>query len=97
MNYTLTKNDNGEITLTLTQKFNTTEEAMSVLLNIEKVNGESSLSKMDTELLFIMRKNTLLMAVKHYKDATGNGLRESKEYCDELRLKFIRLGLLEKE
>jgi len=96
MNYTLTKNDNGEITLTLTKKFKTTEEAMTILLEIEKATGASSLSKMEVELLAILKGSGLLQAVKHYKDATGQGLRESKDYCDELKLKFIRLNLLEK-
>lgn len=95
MKYTLEKNENGEITLTLTKKFKTTEEAMTALLGIEKVSGEDSLSKLEAELLSIMRTGNLLMAVKHYKDATGQHLKESKDYCDELKLKFIRLGLIE--
>lgn len=95
MKYTLEKNENGEITLTLVKKFKTTEEAMTALLGIEKVSGEDSLSKLEAELLSIMRTGSLLMAVKNYKDATGKSLRESKDFCDELKLKFIRLGLLE--
>ena len=97
MTYTLTKNDNGEITLTLTKKFNTTEEAMTILLEIEKATGVSSLSKMETEILAIIKANNggILQAVKHYKDATDEHLRESKDYVDELKLKFIRLKLLE--
>ena len=109
MKYTLEKNENGEITLTLVKKFKTTEEAMTALMGIEKVsdedslskleiekaNGKYSLNKLEIELFSIMRTGSFIMAVKHYKDVTGQGLKESKDFCDELKLKFIRLGLIE--
>lgn len=41
-------------------------------------------SGLDEELLDLLRKGEKLNAVKLYKDTTGIGLRESKNYVDQL-------------
>nr|WP_132394806.1 ribosomal protein L7/L12 [uncultured Pedobacter sp.] len=39
---------------------------------------------LDTELLVILSQGNKLNAIKHYKDATGAGLAESKDYVERL-------------
>lgn len=39
---------------------------------------------LDAELLVILRQGNKLNAIKHYKDATGAGLAESKDYVEKL-------------
>lgn len=36
------------------------------------------------EIITMLENKTKLMAVKYLKDATGLGLRDAKEYCDNL-------------
>ncbi|MGQ7855050.1 ribosomal protein L7/L12 [Pedobacter sp. WC2501] len=41
-------------------------------------------ANLDAELLVILRQGNKLNAIKHYKDATGAGLTESKDYVEKL-------------
>ena len=50
----------------------------------------SSLSTLDKTVINLMKDGRKLQAVKLYKDETGLGLRESKDYCDNLQAKYIR-------
>lgn len=45
--------------------------------------------KLDAKLIEFIDSNALLAAVKYYKDATGLGLKESKEYVDALKIKHL--------
>ena len=47
-------------------------------------------SPLNKEVLKLIEEGTLLMAVKTYKEATGLGLKESKEHCDALRDKYFK-------
>lgn len=44
----------------------------------------ANLPNLDAELLAILRNGNKLNAIKHYKDATGLGLAESKDYVEKL-------------
>jgi len=96
MNYKLTKNEGGEIVLTINMKFNTTEEATTALLALEQVNHSPSISQLESELLVIIKNQGFIPAVKYYKELSGNPLKESKEFCDEVKAKLVRLKLLDK-
>lgn len=42
----------------------------------------------------MFKNGHLLQAVKYYKEKTGEGLKESKEYCDALRDKLKKMQLI---
>ncbi|WP_145855791.1 hypothetical protein [Pedobacter suwonensis] len=44
----------------------------------------TNLGNLDAELLTILNQGNKLNAIKHYKDATGSGLAESKDYVEKL-------------
>jgi hypothetical protein len=57
------------------------------------VNGddaEAALSGLDKQLLGLIRAGTLLQAVKLKKDTSGIGLKEAKDYCDDLKDRFVK-------
>ena len=83
MNYTITGNSNS-IELNMTIKGATLDEIKRIVDFVNENSGDS-LSQLDKELIEIIRTGALLQAVKHCKDKTGNGLKESKDYCEELR------------
>jgi ribosomal protein L7/L12 len=62
----------------------TLEEAASIIRTIESKTC-ANLSKMDKEIVNLIKAGSLLNAVKYHKDQTGMGLKESKEYCDRLK------------
>lgn len=43
-----------------------------------------NLNDLDAQLLAILSQGNKLSAIKHYKDATGSGLAESKDYVEKL-------------
>lgn len=63
------------------------EEAVSVINAIETKLG-ANLTKMDKEIVALMKDGSLLAAVKFHKEQTGWGLKESKDYCDQLKAKY---------
>lgn len=96
MNYDLKRNEEGKFTLDIHMEFKTSTEAFEVISKIESnVVGILSLTSLEIELI-PMLKESKLQAVKHYKDKTGEGLRESKDYCDNLQEKLIKMQILEK-
>lgn len=44
----------------------------------------NNVANLDAELLVILNQGNKLNAIKHYKDATGLGLAESKDYIEKL-------------
>jgi len=64
------------------------DEAVTVLDAIEKKLGVN-LSKLDKEIVAIIKDGSLLAAVKFHKEQTGMGLKESKDYCDNLKAKYV--------
>jgi len=44
----------------------------------------TNLGNLDAELLTILNQGNKLNAIKHFKDATGSGLAESKDYVEKL-------------
>lgn len=44
----------------------------------------TKIADLDAELLIILNQGNKLKAIKHYKDATGLGLAESKDYVEKL-------------
>lgn len=64
-----------------------------IVLANKMVSGddvEAALSGLDRRLLGLIRAGTLLMAVKLKKESSGMGLKESKDYCDALKAKFVK-------
>ena len=95
MQYELKRDEAGKLKLSLTMTFNTLSDAMNVLNAIENGGGAATLNSMELELLPIIKAGNMLQAVKFYKDKSGEGLRESKDFCDALREKFRKLNLLD--
>ena len=65
----------------------TLEEATAIINAIESKTG-ANLSKMDKEIVALIKAGSLLNAVKYHKEQTGWGLKESKDYCDRLKEKY---------
>lgn len=84
MNYSIT-NNGTKANLAISFEGIDLNDAVK-LIEFAKTIG-SNTSDLDYELLKIMKGGSLLMAVKLYKESTGSGLKESKDYCDNLRLK----------
>ncbi len=51
---------------------------------------EAALSGLDKQLLGLIRAGTLLQAVKLKKESSGIGLKEAKDYCDDLKDRFVK-------
>lgn len=62
----------------------TLRQSADIIEHIEKIIGKPTL---DDEVYKILKSEGKLHAVKFYKEKTGLGLKESKEYCDALELK----------
>ena len=95
MQYDLKREVTGKLKLSLTMEFNSLEDAMKTLHAIENGGGTAVLTPMEVELLPMIKSGQMLQAVKHYKEKSGEPLRESKDYCDNLRLKFKQLNLID--
>lgn len=64
-------------------------EAKKPVSIVESAKGTfKSTKELDKELMEYISKGALLAAVKIYKDATGMGLKESKDYVDALKDKI---------
>jgi len=88
MNYSINGNGNN-VSLTIDGlTFEQVTEILNSLLNTRK-SAESKLNEVDKEILKIIRTESLLAAVKYYKDKTGEFLKEAKAHCDQLKEKFI--------
>ncbi len=66
------------------------KEARLAWFSIEPVNVDAVVnSNLDNELIKIMRPTSnyshFIDAIKRYREVTGEGLKESKDYCDKLR------------
>ena len=87
MNYTISKVDN-KVTIVIEKVFNPkfVKELISFL---EGETEEANLSVLEKECLEYCRQDRKLDAIKHYKDVTSMGLKESKEVVDELCKKFL--------
>lgn len=68
------------------------EEAVSVLNAIQNITL-SVLSKMDKEIVALIKAGSLLAAVKYHKEQTGWGLKESKDYCNNLKEKYCNTNM----
>jgi hypothetical protein len=55
---------------------------------IKLLDPLKSCSDLDRQLIDMIRDSKKLMAVKTYKDSTDSSLSESKDYVDELQIKF---------
>ncbi|WP_293307692.1 hypothetical protein [Pedobacter sp. UBA5917] len=53
-------------------------------LQVEFQKPAINANDLDTQVLAILSQGNKLSAIKHYKDATGLGLAESKEYVEKL-------------
>lgn len=63
------------------------QEAVTILEIIDaKIGG--NLSKLDKEIVALIKSESFLIAVKYCKDQTGWGLKESKDHCDKLKEKY---------
>ena len=75
------------------------DEATRIVLSIQRNKSILLLSDLDKELISLMipgpgqTHGAKLQAVKLHKDRTGYGLKESKEYCDELEARYIKLSI----
>ena len=94
MQYELKRDEIGKLRLTLNMEFNSLTDAMDTLSLIEKNGGKTSLSAIELELLPMLKDGNLLQAVKHYKEKTKEGLKESKEFCEDLRDKLKTMKLI---
>ena len=94
LHYTLKRDVSGTITIDAKMEFDSPADAIEALGKLESFVVKQTL---DNELLPFMKLGNHLQAVKHYKDKTGLGLKESKEYCDALRDKFRAMGLIPKD
>jgi len=54
-------------------------------LKAAETEGERAKKKMDKELLSLIREKHLIHAIKRHRELTRAGLKESKEYCEQLR------------
>lgn len=43
----------------------------------------------------MIKAGQMLQVVKYYKEKIGEGLKEPKEFCDNLKLKFKKLNLID--
>jgi hypothetical protein len=74
------------------------DEATRIISAIQRNKSLDLLSELDKELIALMTPSpgyshgAKLQAVKLHKDRTGYGLKESKEYCDQLEDKYIKSG-----
>ena len=94
LHYTLKRESNGSVTIEVKMMFDRVDDAIVAVTELEKLTACTSI---DNELLPFLKDGQLLGAVKYYKDKTGLGLKESKEYCDKLRDKFRAMGLIAKD
>ena len=46
------------------------------------------MSELDRQVINLLKTDGLLNAVKYHKSQTGMGLKESKEFSDELKAKY---------
>ncbi len=61
------------------------KEAKDYVDGLEEVQQPiTNVADLDAELLVILNQGNKLSAIKHYKDATGLGLAESKDYVEKL-------------
>lgn len=65
------------------------QEAVSIIYTINS-KTTLTLSELDKELVNMINSGSLLQAVKHLKDKSGWGLKESKDYCDNLKAKYCK-------
>lgn len=75
--------DNAELTIKIAGI--SLEDAVKVVNMAKQALG---MSELDKTVINLIKGEGLLQAVKYYKDQTGMGLKESKEYCDELKAKY---------
>lgn len=66
----------------------TTTGTRRILRNPTVPRYKSQFKIVDKELMSIINRGSLLAAVKHLKDKSNLGLKEAKDYCDTLRLRF---------
>lgn len=57
------------------------------LVESAKVLCGNTLSVLDHKLIQLIKNEGLLQAVKYHKDQTGQDLKTSKDYCDDLKAK----------
>jgi hypothetical protein len=58
----------------------------SEVMSLDNVSDNT----LEKEALDYMRDGAKLQAVKHVKEKTGWGLKESKEWCDALQAKYLK-------
>lgn len=73
--------DNGELEI----------EAIKELFGILGEGEGAILTSLDEELLDIINTKGIIPAIKRYREEARVGLRESKEYCEALKNKALRL------
>lgn len=88
ISYNIERNERGEVTVTLNGHFKSITEAMKLVELVESM--PSKYTPFQQQLIAYMQSGQKLMAVKTYKDATGEGLKESKDYVEDLYEKYVR-------
>lgn len=91
LSYELKRLATGEVTIDVKMTFKSALDAMDA---VAKLEGFSVGDTLDFKILEFLKEGQLLGAVKFYKDQTGLGLKEAKEYCDGLKIKFTTMGLI---
>lgn len=78
----------GEVKVTLNDNFKSIAEAMKLIELVESM--PSKYTPLQQQIIALMQSGQKLLAVKTYKDATCEGLKESKDYVEALYEKYIR-------
>lgn len=84
MNYEIKEfGDNAMLTIKIVGI--TLESAVEIVNLAKKSLG---MSELDKTIINLIKNEGLLQAVKYHKNQTGMGLKESKDYCDELKAQY---------
>jgi hypothetical protein len=84
MKYNISDNGN-DANLSINFEGISLESALKIINAVKQV---ISLSEVDTVVLDLLKTSNLLQAVKYYKEKTNMPLKESKDYCEALAVKY---------
>jgi ribosomal protein L7/L12 len=91
MEYRLNRHLDGSVSVEMNINFKNSQEAFDFLSKVESLEC-SSFSKEELELIQLMAQGKKLEAVKLYKERSGEMLRESKEYVENLYDRYIAVS-----
>lgn len=72
------------ISLTLSQLKQDINRMNTTLMKLVAETNPEDLEKIDQEIIELLKSGKTIKAVKRYRELTGQGLKESKDYVDSL-------------